>query len=66
MEKDYKDYLRDLASKKVRFIIGEVVDDEEYQNLLAGDKYSFLRTKALYDRCMNAAYKREKWTKRFL
>lgn len=67
MEKDYTDYLKGLASKKVRLIVSDVIDDdEEYQKAMANGKYSFLGTKALYERCMNSAYKRERWTKRSL
>lgn len=67
MQKDYSDYLGDLASKKVRFIISDVVnDDTEYQKLMDNGKYSFLRTKALYERCMNKAYRQERWVKKYL
>jgi hypothetical protein len=67
VEKDYTDYLNGLASKKVRFIVSDVIDgDEDYQKDMADGKYSFLGTKALYERCMNSAHKREKWTKRSL
>lgn len=67
MEKDYTDYLKGLASKKVRFIVSKVVDeDDDYQKAMADGKYSFLGTKALYERCMNSAYKLERWTKKSL
>ena len=58
--------LRDLASKKVRFIIGRAVQGKEYQELLEKEKFGFLRTKSMFQSCMDIAYRREGWTKRFL
>jgi AIPR protein len=66
MEKDYSDYLMGLSSRKVRFILGDVVEDAASLSLIANGKYGFLRTKATYERAMDIAGKREKWTKKSL
>lgn len=63
-EADYGEYLRGLASTKVRFIISEVVSEQRYREMIKAEKYSFLRNKALFDRCMEAAYEKYEWTKR--
>jgi AIPR protein len=64
MEKDYTDYLMKLASKKVRFILTDVVDDKESKEMIENGRYGFLRTKAIYDKAMDSAHKLEKWTKK--
>jgi hypothetical protein len=63
-EADFTSYLKKMATTRVRFIIGEAVGDNRSQEMIADEKYDFLRTKAIFQRCMEVAYKRHKWKKR--
>jgi hypothetical protein len=63
MEADYTEILRNLASTRIRFIISDAVEDDRYQQMIDEEKYSFLRTKAMFERCMDVAYKKYKWKK---
>jgi len=63
METDFKEHLKTIASTRVRFILKEAFKDARYVELLREEKYSFLRTKATFQRCMDAAYQKYKWTK---
>jgi hypothetical protein len=64
MEADFTEYLKKIASTRVRFIINEAVKDARSQNLISEEKYSFLRTKAVYYRCMDIAHKKYRWKKK--
>ena len=64
LEADYTAYLRDLASKKLRFIISDAVSDDRFKKLIADEKYSFLRTKATFQRCMARAKDKYGWQKK--
>lgn len=66
MEADYSEVLKGIASSKVRFILKDAVADQRYKEMLEEEKYSFLRTKAFYQRCMDFAYERYGWTKQAL
>lgn len=66
VEADYTEYLRDLASKRVRLIISEALDDQRSRELIVQEKYSFLRTKATFTRCMETAHEKYGWTRRSL
>jgi hypothetical protein len=64
MQANYSDILKMLASTKVRFILKEGLSDDRSKQMITEEKYSILRTKATYDRCMNAAFDKYGWTKR--
>lgn len=64
LEADYTEYLRDLASRRVRLIISEALSDERSREQIEQEKYSFLRTKATFARCMETAHDKYEWTKR--
>ena len=64
VEKNYTDRLNELASKKVRFLISDIVSDRDYEDLVKKGKFSFLRTKAVFQRCMDRAYTRFRWSKK--
>jgi hypothetical protein len=64
METDFTDLLKKLASSKVRFIISEAVVDTSSQEMISKEKYSFLRTKSIYYRCMEIALKKYGWKKK--
>jgi hypothetical protein len=63
MEADFSEAMKGIASGKVRLILKEAVGGEKYQQMLREEKYSFLRTKATYMRCMEIAYEKYDWKK---
>jgi hypothetical protein len=65
-EADFSEVLMTIASTKVRFIIKDAFHEERYQTMLADEKYSFLRTKAAYTKCMQTAYEKYEWKKQSL
>jgi len=66
IESDYTEYLKDLASKRVRLIISEALDEDRYKKAIQEEKYSFLRTKSTFQKCMETAYNKYSWTKKSL
>jgi hypothetical protein len=64
MESDFTEYLKTLASTRIRFVVSKAIDDARYHEMIDSEKYSFLRTKAIYDRCLDAAYSKYRWKKR--
>lgn len=64
MEADYTEYLKKLASNRIRFLIREAVKDAHSQDLISKERYDFLRTRTMYDRCMDVAYTKYKWRKK--
>ena len=66
MEADYNEILRGLASTRVRFLIAEATSDPRSKELLAAESFGFLRTKALFGRCMDVAWDKYKWRKQSL
>ncbi len=61
IENEFVEWLAKLSSAKVRFLISGVVDNEPYASKAADERYSFLRTKVLYDQCMEQARKKFGW-----
>jgi hypothetical protein len=51
---------------KVRHVIREAVAEPKYKDQLDEERLSFLRTKALYTRCMEVAEERCGWTRQGL
>jgi hypothetical protein len=66
MEADLNEVIKGIASTKVRLILKDTVADVKYQQLLKEEKYSFLRTKATYTKCMDVAYEKYGWKKQSL
>ena len=60
-EADYTEWLARLASTRVRFLMSGVVEKAPYADMMAEERYDFLRTRAVYDRCMELAYKKWEW-----
>jgi hypothetical protein len=60
-ETDFTEYLRTIASTRIRFILKDAFADARYVELIAEEKYGFLRTKATYQKCMNAASEKYGW-----
>ncbi len=61
VENEYVEWLAHLSSSKARFLISAVVDKEPYASKAADERYSFLRTKAVFDQCMDQGKKRFGW-----
>jgi hypothetical protein len=55
-----------LGVNRVRHLLREVVTEERYKAQLDQERLSFLRTKAVYTRCMEVAQERYGWTKHAL
>ena len=51
---------------KSRFLISEALSKDPYAAMMTEERYDFLRTKAIFDRCMEIAYKKWKWVQRRL
>ncbi len=66
MEADFTDWLGRISSTRVRFLISEAVSKDPYAAMMAEERYDFLRTKAVFDRCMEIAYKKWKWVQKRL
>lgn len=64
MEADYTEHLKKFASTRVRFIIRESVKDNRSQELISKEKYDFLRTKAMYNRCIDIVGRKYGWRKK--
>lgn len=66
IEHDYIELLSNLATRKCRFIISDVVEDPKYAERVADGNYSFLRTNTAFAQAMNSAYNRYGWVHRKL
>ena len=65
-EKELTQELVALAVGKVRHVIREAVAEPKYKEQLDDERLSFLRTKALYTRCMDVAEEKYGWSKEAL
>jgi hypothetical protein len=65
-EANFNFLLKAIASTKLRLILGDVFSDRKYQEYLDGGKYSFLKTKAAYNDCMEVARRKFGWEKKDL
>lgn len=63
VEANYNEYLKELSSKKIRFILSALIEDKKYQKFMAEEKYSFFRTKVVYQDAMQIAKKKYRWEK---
>lgn len=61
IEGDFNELLKDLASRKVRMILSDLAKEDRYNELINEGKYSFLKTRATFNRCMEIAYNRFDW-----
>jgi hypothetical protein len=63
-EADFKRILEQKASSRILPILKSVLADSTYMSKIENEKYSFLRTKELFRRCMDDAFSRFPWTRR--
>jgi len=64
IEGDYVELLKDIASKKIRFIFSKTFQKEKYADYIEDEKYSFLRSKTTYNDCMDKAKRLYKWERK--
>ena len=65
-ETDFRELLKNIASGKILPILKDVLSDGGYEQKILDEKYSFLRTKEIFKRCMDVAYEKYGWTKHSL
>ena len=63
IEQDFSETLRELGSKRVRFILSDLTSEARYQEMIDMSNFTFLRTKATFARCMQHAADRFGWKK---
>lgn len=66
VEADFTQELLSLGVAKVRHVIREAVSESRFKEQLDEERLSFLRTKAVYTRCVEVAEQKYDWTKRWL
>jgi len=57
----YTEILTQLATTRVRLLLSELMQDEEYEDKVRNENLSFLRTDKAFDKCMEIAYKKWRW-----
>lgn len=65
-EANFNCLIKAVASMKLRLIIGDTFSARKYQEYLDQSKYSFLKTKAAYNDCMEVAKRKFGWEKKDL
>ncbi len=66
VEVDYTNWVSGLAANKVRFLLNDLVKEAPYAEKISNERYDFLRSKAVFDRCMEIAWKKFHWVKKSL
>ncbi len=66
VEADYTEWLANLSSTRARFLISGVVEKAPYAEMIAEERYGFLRATSVYDKCMELAHSKWKWVQRKL
>jgi hypothetical protein len=66
LETNFTEWLSYLATNRCRFLVRDVLEQKPYQEKAAEGNYSFLRTNAFYEKCMDLAHKNWKWERRRL
>lgn len=65
-EHDFRELMSKLATSNVLPLLKSILADESYVQKINDEKYSFLRTKLLFRRCMQDANYRFGWTQKAL
>ena len=58
---DFSEVLSQLATTRVRLLLGALMDAPEYKQKVAEGNLSFLRTDIAFEKCMEIAYKKWHW-----
>jgi len=61
-ETDFTDKLKKIATNEIRQVIREVIN-RDYKDQVRNQKFSFLKTKAVYQKCMDLLNTKFGWTK---
>lgn len=62
----FTDILNQLASSRVRVLLGALMSDADYQKKVAEENLSFLRTDRAFEKCMELGHKKWGWVHRKL
>jgi AIPR protein len=57
----YTEVLTQLATTRVRLLLSELMQDNEYEDKVRNENLSFLRTDKAFEKCMEIAFKKWKW-----
>lgn len=63
VENDFVELLKDLASRKVRPVLGAYAQGEKEAEMLSTMNFTFLRTKGAFQKCMEIAQDKHGWKK---
>ena len=63
IEVNFKEYLKETASRKIRPILSKLIENNNYMKSIEEEKYTFLRTKVVYQEAMDIARKKYRWEK---
>ncbi len=61
---DFSDILKNLAANKILQILRELFEDKDIKEKIEEEKYSFLRNKVIFKKCMDLAYDKYNWIKK--
>lgn len=61
MEAEFTERVRDLASRRVRPLLSELVRQKRFAEDVAVENYEFLKTNDAFDRCMEIAHQKWGW-----
>jgi hypothetical protein len=59
---DYTELLSQIATTRVRVLLAALMAQPAYQDKVGEGNFSFLRTDAAFDKCMEIAYGKWRWT----
>ncbi|MGI8581855.1 MAG: hypothetical protein ACR2KX_06660 [Chitinophagaceae bacterium] len=60
---NFNEYLKNIGSKKIRFILGELIQQKKYSDFMEQEQYGFFRTKVAYQEAMQIAKRKYGWEK---
>lgn len=63
---DFKDRLSTLATTRVRVLLGELMQDQEFSAKVQEGAFGFLRSDKTFERCMQMAWEKWSWAHRKL
>jgi len=66
IETNFNLLLKNIASMKLRLILASTFGEKKYRDYLKDAKYSFLKTKASFNECMEVARRQYGWEKKDL
>ena len=61
IEAGFSEWMQSIASTRVRHLLSDLASNAMYKAKLDDGRFDFLRTRAVFDFCMERAHKRWKW-----